>query len=131
MAKIYPGDRQAAVARVLLSIVGPERAAEIQTRTLPPHFEVPEDVAVEYQRLVAESNRSAAVVLDSDVDPALTPPDEDEGPDKGDEKSPVAPVEETPKETPKETSKTPPAVEEPKETKSTTTKATPASKSGK
>lgn len=63
MAKIYPGDglqRQAAVARVLLNIVGTERAAEIQTRTTPLHFEVPDDVSVEYERRLREAAEARA-----------------------------------------------------------------------
>lgn len=101
MAKIHPGEglaRQRAVARVLLSIVGSERAHEVQTRSAPLHFEVPEDVAVEYERRL----RKAAEVRAAKVgEPAAEEPAAEESTEDGQDE-PVAeePVAEEPQPEP-------------------------------
>lgn len=112
MAEIYPGEKsQTAVARELLNIVGPERAAEIRTGSVPFHFTVPEDVAVEYQRRVEERAKlvqDAEAARESEADTPAETPVED-------------PKAETPVEDKVKTDTT----------KGTTTKAAPASKTGK
>lgn len=52
MATIFPGDGlpENEVAQVLLDIVGPDRVREVRTGTGPKRFEVPDDVAVEFER---------------------------------------------------------------------------------
>lgn len=53
---IIPDRDRREVAAILLDIVGPERAEEVQYGTEPVRFDVPEDVAVEYQRRIKQSS---------------------------------------------------------------------------
>jgi hypothetical protein len=39
------------VAQLLLAIAGPDRVDEVRTGTLPARFEVPDDVAEQYEQL--------------------------------------------------------------------------------
>lgn len=59
MATIIPRDGEARqVAQELLDIVGADRVHEVQAGTAPLRFEVPDDVAVEFERRLRERNQS-------------------------------------------------------------------------
>lgn len=60
MAVIIPAPNQpyGDVAKLLLAIAGPDRVNEVRTGTLPARFEVPDDVAEQYEQLLT---RKAAV----------------------------------------------------------------------
>ena len=76
MATIYPGVNLPAqqVAQVLLDIVGPERRHEVSTGTAPTRFEVPTDVAVEYERRMRGARDPAPAVAPAVAEtPAVAP----------------------------------------------------------
>lgn len=75
-----PGDMRR-IAAVLLEIAGYDRREEIRNGTGPLRFEVPDDVAVEYERRIRASIEEPEPQPGSETVTGETPPEESvEGP---------------------------------------------------